>query len=159
MPGRGDSVEGGGGGKEAQCGGGCKETDKHNACHFLECANHHKAKEVQVEQRTVKGKGKVLLEWTRCTDCRLECELRPGKSTSCVACWEAKLKCEQPGMEVKGKLERWRKQVEEKLLQGKKKKVQTMEESEAGPSGKKTKELEAVIMGTGISSAGRYGVL
>ena len=61
----------------------------------------------------MKGKGKALLECTRCMDHGLECELRPGKSTSCVACWEAKLMCERPRMEVKGKLERQRKQVEE----------------------------------------------
>ena len=93
--GRGDSTEGGSEGKEMQCGGGGEEKDKHN-CHCLERANHHKAKEVQAEQSTTKGKGKALLECTRCMDHGLQCELRPGKSTFCMACQEGKLnlKCE-----------------------------------------------------------------
>ena len=64
----------------------------------------------------MKGKGKALLECTRCMDHGLECELWPGKSTSCMACQEGKLKCEQPRMEAKGKSECWRKWVEEELL-------------------------------------------
>jgi len=90
--------------------------DKHNACHSLECANSYKAEEVRAEQSTAKEKGKALSECTRCMDHGLECELGPGKSTSCVACQEAKLKCEQPGMEAKGKLECQRRWVEEESL-------------------------------------------
>jgi len=114
---------------------------------FSERANHHKAEEVRAEQSTAKGKGRALPECTRCTDRGLECELGPGKSTSCVACREGKLKCERPGMEAKGKSERRRKRVEEESPRGKKKKARTTEESEAGPSGKKTKELGAVTIG------------
>ena len=74
-------------------------------------------------QQCGKGKGKAseLLMCNRCAECRLECELGPGKSTSYTECHEAKAKCERPGEE---KPERKRKQAQ-------------AEESEAGPCGSK----------------------
>ena len=57
----------------------------------------------------------------RCAEHRLECELGPGKSTSCTECREVKAKCERPGEE---KPERKCKQAQ-------------AEEPEAGPSSSK----------------------
>ena len=54
-------------------------------------------------------------------ECGLECELRPGKSTLCIECCEAKAKCEQPSEE---KPERKCKRAQ-------------AEELEVGPSGSK----------------------
>ena len=57
----------------------------------------------------------------RCAEHGLECELGPGKSTSCTECCEVKAKCEWPSEE---KPERKRKQT-------------LAEEPEVGPSGSK----------------------
>ena len=65
----------------------------------------------------------------------LECELGPGKSTSCTECREAKAKCEQPGKE---KLERKHKQAQ-------------AEESEAGPSGSKRPKKTSVERSDGMT--------
>ena len=71
-------------------------------------------------QQRRKGKGEVeeLLVCNQCTERRLECELGPSKSTSCMECCKAKAKCERPGKE---KPERKRKRA-------------LVEEPEAGPS-------------------------
>ena len=49
------------------------------------------------------GKGKVkaleLPECSQCVKCRLKCELRPGKLTSCTEYCKVKAKREQPGEE------------------------------------------------------------
>ena len=60
--------------------------------------------EVAVQQ-CGKGKGKVKepLVCNQCVECGLECELGPGKLTSCMECQEAKAKCKWPRKE---KLER-----------------------------------------------------
>ena len=74
-------------------------------------------------QQRRKGKVKVseAPDCNRCAERGLECELGPGKLTSCMECCEVKAKCEQPGEE---KLERKRKRVQ-------------VEEPEAGSSGLK----------------------
>ena len=52
-------------------------------------------------QQCSKGKAKVSepLVCNRCVEHGLECELGPGKSTSCTECREAKAKCKRPGEE------------------------------------------------------------
>ena len=83
----------------------------------------------------------------RCAERGLECELGPGKSTSCTECHEAKAKYERPGEE---KPERKRKRAQ-------------VEEPEAGPSGskrpKKTSEERsdgfaelAEVLGAGLKA-------
>ena len=57
-----------------------------------------------------------------------------GKATACVACQDAKAKCERPGEESGEKKVCWRKRAAEESPKGKKaKKART--EPEAGPSG------------------------
>ncbi|KAF8554154.1 hypothetical protein OG21DRAFT_1522667 [Imleria badia] len=62
----------------------------------------------------------------------LECVPRPGKSTTCEECRNAKSKCKRLGAEVTGKKVRQRKQVEEEeSLRGKKKRTRTEELSDS----------------------------
>ena len=83
----------------------------------------------------------------RCAERGLECELGPGKSTSCTECREAKAKCERPSED---KLERKRKRGQ-------------AEEPEVGPSSskrlKKTSEERsdgfvelAEVLGAGLKA-------
>ena len=62
----------------------------------------------------MKGKGRALPKCIRSMDHGVKCQFRPGKSIACMFCQDTKLKCEQPGMEAKGKSEHCWKQVEEK---------------------------------------------
>ena len=100
-------------------------------------------------QQCSKGKAKASEPpvCNRCAERGLECELGPGKLTSCTECCEAKAKCERPGEE---KPERKRKRGQ-------------VEESEAGPSGskrlKKTSEERsdgmtelAEVLGAGLKA-------
>ena len=68
-------------------------------------------------------------------ECGLDCVAGVGgKATECIACQDAKAKCERPGEERGEKKVRRRKWAVEELPKGKKaKKAQT--EPEAGPSG------------------------
>ena len=54
-----------------------------------------------ITQQCSKGKAKALElpVYNQCAEHGLECELRPGKSTSCTECYKAKVKCEWPGKE------------------------------------------------------------
>ena len=74
-------------------------------------------------QQCRKGKGTAseLPECSQCVKHGLKCELRPGKSTSCTKCHEAKTKCKWPS---------------EEMLERKCKWMQA-EELEAGPSSSK----------------------
>ena len=60
-------------------------------------------------QQCSKGKAKAseLLECSWCMEHGLKCELRPGKSTSCTECREAKAKCEQLGKEKPEWKQKW----------------------------------------------------
>ena len=40
-----------------------------------------------------------LLVCNQCVECRLECELGLGKSTSCTECCKVKVKCKWPSKE------------------------------------------------------------
>ena len=99
------------------------------------------------QHRKGKGKASELPEYSPCVERGLECELRPGKLTSCTECCKAKAKCERPGKE---KLERKHKQAQ-------------AEELEVGPSSskrlKKTSEERrdgfaelAEVLGAGLKA-------
>ena len=60
-------------------------------------------------QQCRKGKGKAseLPECSQCVKHGLKCELRPGKSTSCTKCHEAKTKCKWPSEEMLERKCKW----------------------------------------------------
>ncbi|KAF8436344.1 hypothetical protein L210DRAFT_3648110 [Boletus edulis BED1] len=86
-------------------------------------AARKRAVEIKAQQSADKGKGRAPPQCTRCEFRGLECEVGPGKATSCLECREAKVKCERPGTE---KSEKRRRRVD----------------SEAGPSKKRKRTLE-----------------
>lgn len=92
--------------------------------------------------------GQELLKCMRCTDRGLECELGPGKSTSCVGCIEAKSKCERPGEEKTERRRKRRVKELEEPLQGKKKKARAEAKgSEQGEGSSGSAEAEFQIPG------------
>ena len=87
----------------------------------------------------------------RCVRVAIECVTGEGsKATSCVACGEAKVKCECPGQKGMEKKTRRKKRAAEGSPQGKKKPKKARTESEAAPT---VEEVGAI--GKGISELGR----
>ena len=115
------------------------------SCLVLLQAKIIKAKRVRVEQgsgATLKGKGKGPVQRVS-----IECMTGEGsKATSCVACREAKVKCECPGQKGTEKKTRRKKRAAEGSPQGKKQLKKARTESEVAPT---VEEVGAIRKGIG----------